>query len=175
MKKYISYSLLALSSCLLLGACSSSSAPKESNNSTFSQQDSDAKKTLTDKDKNQPTDGSGSEGMEFDIKSDITMEDLIEQLRTDKIITGDAEDISNGVTGSKRAMKIGNAVIIEFDANDLTQFKKVYQAQSVNIQGKDYKITAVNSQFILVMLDDSDTEKAEASFIRSKDGRLIIF
>lgn len=179
MYKKIMFTIITLCICLVLNACSSVQIPKEESLSTTTQKQQEEKKALTEHDltdENKPVNDS-FDGMEIDSPDDLTIEKLIEQLRKDQIVTGTPKDIKDGVKGALRTTQIGSALILQFDTKDLSAFSNAYETGSIRFQEKDYKVTAINGQFMLILLDDSNQEKAAASFQKSQssDGRIINF
>ena len=178
MSKKIIYSICITGIALTLGACSASQIPKEETNPLITQKEQDENHAnKTDPSKDNKTVNDNFEGMEIDGTSNVTMDQLIAQLKKDGIVEGTPKDIKDVVPGALHTTQIDNALIIEFDSKDLRAFTKTYEAQSVTYQNKDYKITAINGQFMLVLLDPSNSEKAAASFQQSQSGdvRLINF
>lgn len=166
---------LTLGICFMLGACSSTATQEQKKESNpFITQNEGEKDTL-DQNDNKPVNDS-FEGMELD-GADLTMEQIIEQLKKDGIISGTPKDIKDGVANALRTTQIDGVLIVQFDTKDLSGFSKAYEANSIQFQNKDYKITAVNAQYMLILLDDkTDSAKAAASFQQSQnDGRVIYF
>lgn len=174
---------IAFLTCLLLGACSSTVTPKtasakdeapvenkETQNPLLHEEDAK-------NDKNTTMQGNNLDGMEFDAQGDVTMEILIQQLISDGIVTGTPQELQDGVKGALRTTQIDSAIIVEYDAKNLTEFMQAYDAKRITLQGKEYPIIATNAQFVLVLLAEQDQEKAATSFQKRKndDGRLIVF
>lgn len=173
----------AFLTCLLLGACSTTATSqtastkeeailenKEAQNPLLTEEDAK-------NDKNTTMQGNGLDGMEFDAQGEVTLEALIQQLSDDGIVSGTPQELKDGVKEALRTTQIGSAIIVEYDAKNPAEFLKAYDAKRITLQGKEYPIIATNAQFVLLLLDEQDKEKAAASFQRRKndDGRLIIF
>lgn len=173
---------IALLTCLLLGACSTTATSQtaatkedaileneEAQNPLLDEEDAKNDKNTTMQD--------NLDGMEFDAQDEVTLEALMQQLTADGIVSGAPQELKDGVKEALHTTQIGSVIIVEYDAKNPAEFLKAYDAKRITLQGKEYPIIATNAQFALLLLDEQDKEKAAASFQRRKndDGRLIIF
>lgn len=178
MKKIITITVLLLFANVL-SACSSTKVSRETSNPITSQNESDSRDILTEKDtkENNKTMGDDYDGIEIDTTNSPTMEKLIEQLKKDGIVSGTATDIEKGVEGALRTTQIGDAVIVEFDTKTPEAYFKANASQTIRFKNKEYKVIAVNTHFMLILLDDTKADQAATSFSRytADDDRIIHF
>lgn len=172
----------ALTALILLTGCTSTANGNPATaDSNILQSEGNENTIISDKgentEKKAPLTEDDLDGMELSNSEHVTMEQLIQQLQEDNIVSGTPNDLQDGVANAIRTTQIGGAIIVEFDKKDLRAFKEAYLANSLHLQGKDYPIVAVQGSFILLLTDETDPKKAADSFTRVQgdDGRLIIF
>lgn len=119
---------------------------------------------------------SGNNGMEISETDAVTVETLIERLKKDKIVQGEPKKIEGAVAGDSSVTQVGTAVIVEYAPNKVDDYLKAEETKKISFQGKEYDVVSQNGQFMLLLLNGGDKEKANESFSENpNEDRSIIF
>lgn len=178
MKKRYYALILFLMSTMMAGCGATASQSKSAQQDSTPQQETSNSLITKGKEHESMPDASTYDRsqMEFDGSDEITIEQLIDRLSAKGIASGEPKEHKDAVKGALKTVQIGNAVIVEFDPNDLNAFLDAQEAKKLNFQGTDYKIVSINQNFMLLLLDDTDETKADEAFRQTdNENPVIIF